>query len=95
MQIRAGWASALAKAARLTDVFSNASSFATGMDFIFQIWDIDASANFPAGEFFSRREHRPAVWDRIFQRLIPELLGGGRRDRRGEALRYNAWLGPA
>lgn len=46
MQIRAGWARAFAKAASLTEASSNASSFATGMNYIFQICDKSASGNF-------------------------------------------------
>jgi hypothetical protein len=43
IQIRAGWLKARANAARSTEILSNASSFATGMDFIFQICNIIAS----------------------------------------------------
>lgn len=48
MQILAGWAKAFAKPAKRTDDVSNASNFAIGMNFIFQICDT------PASDIFSK-----------------------------------------
>lgn len=42
IRIRAGWANAFAKAARFTDSLSNASSFASGIDYIFKILNMIA-----------------------------------------------------